>query len=100
MIPKSGYRFRKRSCSTNGLECDDASKKSHHALVKSLRLDARRLDDRPPPVDLGPLIGAERFRRQLLARRDVHVEETETLTHVGIRQGLDNRAIDLGNGLG
>src|SRR5215467_8016044 len=32
MIPKSGYRFRKRSCSTNRLERDDESKKSHHAL--------------------------------------------------------------------
>src|SRR5215211_3155840 len=32
MIPKSGYRFRKRSCSSNNLERDDDSKKSHHAL--------------------------------------------------------------------
>jgi hypothetical protein len=32
MIPKSGYGFRKGSCSTNKLERDDDSKKSHHAL--------------------------------------------------------------------
>jgi hypothetical protein len=32
MIPKSVKRFRKRSCSTNNIERDDESKKSHHAL--------------------------------------------------------------------
>src|SRR5947208_14293823 len=32
MIPKSGYRFRKRSCSTKKLERDGDSKKSHPDL--------------------------------------------------------------------
>src|SRR5258708_29704619 len=33
MIPKSGNGFRKRSCSSNKLERDDDSKKSHPALA-------------------------------------------------------------------
>src|SRR5262247_2424117 len=33
MIPKSGYRFRKRSCSKHNLERDGDSKKSHLALA-------------------------------------------------------------------
>jgi hypothetical protein len=33
MIPKSGFRFSERSCSTNKLKRDDESKRSHHALV-------------------------------------------------------------------
>src|SRR5262249_57971117 len=37
MIPKSGYRFRKRSCSTNKIERDDDSKKSHLALAERRR---------------------------------------------------------------
>jgi hypothetical protein len=32
MIPKSGYRFSERSCSSNELKQDDDSQKSHPAL--------------------------------------------------------------------
>src|SRR5712664_3246036 len=35
MIPKSGNGFRKRSCSSNKVERDDDSKKSHSALARS-----------------------------------------------------------------
>src|SRR5262245_435118 len=35
MIPKSGYRFSKRSCSNNRVERDGDSKKNHLALVRS-----------------------------------------------------------------
>src|SRR5262249_54866831 len=35
------------------------------------RLDARRLDDRPPFLDFSLLIGAKRLRRLLLAREDI-----------------------------
>ena len=37
----------------------------------SLALDVRRLDDRPPLLDLGLLIRAERLWRLLLAREDL-----------------------------
>src|SRR5262249_23631886 len=37
MIPKSGNRFRKRSCSNKELERDDDSKKSHPALRNNVR---------------------------------------------------------------
>src|SRR3954449_9103147 len=48
MIPKSGYRFRKRSCSNKEVERDDDSTRSHPALAGArllLRGDAGRLDD-------------------------------------------------------
>jgi hypothetical protein len=41
MIPKVCTGFRKRSCSTNKLEWDDDSKKSHPALAQ-FSLSARR----------------------------------------------------------
>src|ERR1700741_4716065 len=45
MIPKRGYRFRKRSCSTNNVERDDDSKKSHPALAGSAAsLDGHKCD--------------------------------------------------------
>src|ERR1051326_1553227 len=37
MIPKSGYGFRKRSCSNNKLERVDDSKRNHPALGHSIR---------------------------------------------------------------
>src|SRR5215211_6808575 len=61
MIPKSGYRFSERSCSTNKLERDDDSKKSHLALAGRLSpLDpTRRVHgteclkrERPPLISL------------------------------------------------
>jgi hypothetical protein len=41
-------------------------------------LDARLLEDRPPSLDLGLVEGAERLRRLLLARRDLHAKVRET----------------------
>ena len=41
------------------------------ACPDSLRLDVGRLDDRPPLLDLGLMIGAEGFRRLLLARENL-----------------------------
>src|SRR5262245_63546901 len=52
----------------------------------SLRLDVRRLDDRPPLGDLSLMIGGERLRRLLLVRHDLVPELVEPLPHAGIGQ--------------
>src|SRR6185436_14459771 len=63
----------------------------------SLRLDARRLDDRMPLGDLGLVPGAERLRRLLLARRDFEAEIVEPLLHGRIGHGLDHGGVEPGD---
>src|SRR5215467_8311706 len=53
----------------------------------SFALDVRRLDDRPPLLDLGFLQCAERLRGLLLARRDFEAEHRHALAHARIRHG-------------
>src|SRR5438045_996824 len=47
----------------------------------SFRLDVRRLDDRPPLLDLGLLLGGERLWRLLLARPDSLAQVGEPLAY-------------------
>src|SRR5215208_3958143 len=73
MIPKSGCRFRKRSCSNKEVERDDDSKRSHRALaLHRLRLLALLRHD----AEL--LLQARRRGRvlegELLLREDVAVD--------------------------
>src|SRR5215210_2381808 len=42
MIPKSGYRFRKRSCSNKEVERDDDSTRSHRALDRVMAVPHRK----------------------------------------------------------
>src|SRR5262245_65281151 len=69
---------------------------NHYSLV-GLHLDVGRLDDRPPFVHLGLVEGGERFRRQLLARRDGLPQIRNALAHARIREGGDNGIIQLGD---
>src|SRR5262249_10572744 len=56
-------------------------------------LDARRLDDRPPFLDLGLLVCVQRLRRLLLAREYPLTEVGEPRTHYRIRQRTHDRGI-------
>src|SRR5215471_4661585 len=60
-----------------------------------VRRDTSRLDDRPPFLDLGPLVGAECFRRELLRWRDHLAQTDETLAHGRVVQRLDNGGVQL-----
>src|SRR5262245_60869624 len=52
-----------------------------------LALDVRRLENRPPFLDLRLLVGIERLWVLLLARWNILAEIGEPLAHVGIGQG-------------
>jgi hypothetical protein len=47
-------------------------------------LDVRGFEDRPPLLDLGPVVGRERLRILILARRNLLAEIGEPLAHAGI----------------
>ena len=64
--------------------------KSRHAL-RLFRLDPGCLDQRPPLLDLCFLVRAKRFRRLLLARRNILAEISEALAHGRVGKRLDNR---------
>src|SRR5436190_24265627 len=53
-----------------------------------LRLDVRGLDDRPPLLDLGLVVGSERLLRLLLAWRQLLALIEESLPHRRIGQRL------------
>src|ERR1043166_1301784 len=63
------------------------------------RLDVGRLDDGPPFLDFGPLKGAERLGRLLLARWNFLSEISKALAHCWIGQGVDHRSVELGDNL-
>src|SRR5262249_56771244 len=65
------------------------------SAVNSLCLDVRRLDDRPPLLDLGAVMGEQRLRGLILARGNLLAELSETLTHTRIGQSFDDRGIEL-----
>src|SRR5580658_788923 len=56
-------------------------------------LDARRLDDRPPFVDLGFLQRGERFRRELIGRWHFEGEIGDPLPQLRIGEGLNGSRI-------
>src|SRR5262245_26316788 len=64
--------------------------------VNSWRLDARRLDDRPPFLCFGLLQRAEDVGSLLVARRNFLANVGEPLPHRGIRQGFNNCSIEMG----
>src|ERR1017187_7376033 len=51
-----------------------------------LHFDPCRLDDRPPLLDLGLVVAAERFRRLLITREDFLSKISEPGTHKRIGQ--------------
>src|SRR5258708_5127539 len=61
------------------------------SLKNSVRRDVGRLDDRPPFLDLGLLVGAERFGGLLVAWRNLLAQIGELLPHFRIRQRLHDR---------
>src|SRR5262249_36695420 len=67
---------------------------------RSLRLDVGLLDDRPPLVELGLVVGEQRLRGLLLARRDLVAEITEALLHGRVGERLDHRGVELREDLG
>src|SRR5215831_11108800 len=63
----------------------------------SFRLDARRLDDRPPFGDLGFLVGAERLRGLPLARRNDKALVDKFLAHGRIVRCANGGGVELVN---
>src|SRR5262249_34116806 len=61
----------------------------------SFRLDVRRLDDRPPFLDLGLLISPQRLRRLPLARRDFEPLFGEGFMYGWIAQRVQGRRVEL-----
>src|SRR5215472_1671896 len=59
------------------------------------RLDAGRLNDRPPLLDFRLLVGAKRLRRLLFARRNFKALGFKFLTDVWIAQRIHGRSIEL-----
>src|SRR2546425_324453 len=62
-----------------------------------LALDARRLDDRPPLLDLSLLKGCKRFRRLLLAWVYLLREIGEPCAHRCIGERIDDSNVKLGD---
>src|SRR5262249_59593263 len=62
-------------------------------------LDVRRLEDRPPFLDLGLLLGGERFGRLLLARWNILALIGESLPHGCVGQSPLHRRIESCDGL-
>src|SRR5260370_34724754 len=65
----------------------------------SVRGDVGRLDDRPPLLDLGLLVGGQRLGGLLVARRDFLAEIGKLLPHFRIGQRLHDRGIEPGDDL-
>src|SRR6516165_1543398 len=61
----------------------------------SFRLDVRRLDDRPPLLQLGPLKSAEGFRSLLVARRNLLTKVSTLLPRCRMGQGTHDSGIEL-----
>src|SRR6266849_1769261 len=59
--------------------------------------DARRLDDRPPLLDVGFLQRTEGFGCLLLARRNLILYIGEPLTHRRVCEGIHDGSIELGD---
>jgi hypothetical protein len=55
----------------------------------------RRLDDRPPPLDLGLVVGSQRLQSWLLAWWNLLAEISKAPAHRGSRQGIHGRGIEL-----
>src|SRR5262249_55806835 len=60
-----------------------------------LRLDARRLDDRPPSLGLGLVENIKRFRGLLLAWEYLLADVGEPLAYRCIRERFDQRNVEL-----
>src|SRR5580704_15200380 len=104
MIPKSGYGFRKRSCSTNKLKRDADSKKSHPALDPfSAHIPVEPLNGARPCLRGRGLVVA--FRRRVIEEPmnriridmafvpDVVFLELGFLRRIGLRQVLVEGAV-------
>ena len=65
--------------------------------IASLRLDAGRLDDRPPLGDLGALVGGERLWRLLLARRNFIADVEQPPAHRRIGERFHHGGAELGD---
>src|SRR6516162_10071577 len=64
---------------------------------RSFRLDARRLDDGPPLLDLGLLVSCKRLRRLLLPRWKLKAHLDQPLSYLRITQGVPDRDVELVN---
>src|SRR5262249_56050913 len=62
---------------------------------KLLCLDARRLDDRPPFLDLGLVEGSQPLRHLLVAWHNLITQVYKPLAGRGIGQSLHHRRVEL-----
>src|SRR5262249_23101073 len=82
-------------------EMSDGEVSRHRSLTiwHLFPLDVRRLEDRPPFLDLGFLLGGERFGRLLLARWNVLALIGESLPHGCVGQSSLHSQIESCDGL-
>src|SRR4051794_9110543 len=64
---------------------------------RSLALDARRLDDRPPFLNLGPVQRAKILRRLLLAGRNFLPKLAQPRLRGRVGERLDDGGVELGD---
>src|SRR5215469_14620315 len=88
------------SAAAPAARCRNCRRGSFMAFLSAMwgalfRLDIRRLDDRPPFLDLGLLIGTKRLRRLPLALRNFKALLGEALTYSRIAQRAHGRGIEL-----
>src|SRR5882724_347553 len=62
-----------------------------------LRLDVCGFDNRPPLLDLSPMMGTQRFRRLSLSRGNFVAKFRKLATHPRIGQGIDDGIVELGD---
>ena len=87
--------FEKRYAATYMSALGPNPEVARHWHLGSFRLEPRRLDDRPPPLDIGHVEGGERLRRLLLARDQLVSEASEPLAHDGSASASTSAALSL-----
>src|SRR4051794_3936837 len=101
----AGKPTRMRAVVSGELVCANApelsSNRASARIVRMslLRLDVRCLDDRPPFLDLGLLVSAERLRGLLLARRNLQTDVGKPLAHRRIGERIHHGGIELRDGI-
>src|SRR5437764_8655713 len=68
-------------------------------ITNSLNPDPRRLDDRPPFLDLGLVEGAEGLGPLLIARENILAEIVQARAHGRVRKRIHDRSVEFDDDL-
>src|SRR6476659_6087624 len=86
LLPESGHGSNRVACPTRAMS---------RIAIASLRLDAGRLDDRPPLLNFCFVVRGKRLRGLLAPRPDSLTHVGESLLHRRIGERLDERGVEL-----